>query len=259
MMLQQACRRATKKSNEMLERIRWWLASLFAYWALELMRPETAEEGFSIALTNAEKQAQRRERREQHSKALEQKVTEQQAEIERLRNQPVGQLRKQSEVHLDPRSLSMSARQKLEAAIQQQKRKLEAEFDQAVQAEVVKAIEETVLPQFNEEMADARQVLESRKGVMLRQEYLLITSCLRPDQSASNERLNEACTALNDPENTLSIQLLSREGAERCPESVPVLAFIRQGETPPKVRCRAAKLEVQLPIVRCAGLGDAKC
>ncbi len=54
------------------------------------MRPETAEDGFSMALTNAEKQAQWRERREQRSKALEQKVTEQRAEIERLRNQPMG-------------------------------------------------------------------------------------------------------------------------------------------------------------------------
>jgi hypothetical protein len=230
----------------MLERIRLWLASLFAYWALELMRPETAEDGFSMALTSAEKQAQWRERREQRSKALEQKVTEQQAEIERLRNQPMGQLGEQSEEQIDPQTLSMSARQKLEAAIRQQKRKLQAEFDQAVQTEVARAIEATVLPQYNKEMADARQVI-SRKGVTLRQEYLLITSCLRPDQSASKERLNEACIALNDPENTLSIQLLSREGAQRCPESVPVLALIRQGENTPKVRCRAAKLEVHTP------------
>jgi hypothetical protein len=185
-------------------------------------------------------------RREQRSKALEQKVAEQQAEIERLRNQPMEQLRKQSE-QIDPQTLSMSARQKLEAAIRQQKRKLQAEFDQVVQTEIARAIEETVLPRYNKEMADARQVIESRKGVMLRQEYLLITSCLRPDQSASKERLNEACIALNDPENTLSIQLLSREGAKRCPESVPVLALIRQGEKAPKVRCRAAKLEVQTP------------
>jgi hypothetical protein len=173
----------------MLERIRWWLASLFAYWALELMRPETAEDGFAMALTNAEKQAQWRERREQRSKALEQKVTEQQAEIERLREQ--------SEEQIDPQTLSMSARQKLEAAIRQQKRKLQAEFDQAVQTEVARAIEATVLPQCNKDMADARQVI-SRKGVTLRQEYLLIASCLRPDQSASKERLNEACIALND-------------------------------------------------------------
>jgi hypothetical protein len=140
MMLQQACRLATGAT--MLERIRWWLASLFAYWALELMRPETAEDGFSMALTNAEKQAQWRERREQRSKALEQKVTEQQAEIERLRNQPMEQLRKQSEVQIDPQTLSMSARQKLEAAIWQQKRKLQAEFDQAVQTEVARAAEQ---------------------------------------------------------------------------------------------------------------------
>jgi hypothetical protein len=67
-----------------------------------------------MALTNAEKQAQWRERREQRSKALEQKVTEQQAEIKRLRNQPMWQLREQSEEQIDPQTLSMSARLKLE-------------------------------------------------------------------------------------------------------------------------------------------------
>jgi uncharacterized membrane protein YgaE (UPF0421/DUF939 family) len=199
----------------MLERIRWWLASLFAYWALELMRPETAEDGFSMTLTNAEKNgasaansAARRSSRRSLSK---------QAEIERLRNQPMGQLHEQSEEQIDPQTLSMSARQKLEAAIRQQKRNLQAEFDQAVQTEVARAIEATVLPQYNKEMADARQVI-SRKGMTLCQEYLLITSCLRPDQSASKERLNEACIALDDPENTLSIQLLSREGLSAVPK-----------------------------------------
>jgi hypothetical protein len=44
-------------------------------------------------------------------------------------------------------------------------------------------------------MADARQVIESRKGVMPREEYLLITTCLHPDRSASKERLNEAFIA----------------------------------------------------------------
>jgi hypothetical protein len=53
----------------MLERIRWWLASVFASSALGLMRPETSEDGFAIALANAEKQAQWRERREQQFRA----------------------------------------------------------------------------------------------------------------------------------------------------------------------------------------------
>ena len=179
----------------MLERIRWWLASVFASWANELMRPETTEDGFSIALANAERQAQWRERREQPSRALERKVAEQQAELERLRNKALGRLRNQSELQIDPETLSMGMRQKLAAAIRQEKAKLQAEFERAVQAETARAINETVLPRYNKEMADARQVIESRKGIMPRKEYLLIISCLHPDRSASKERLNEAFIA----------------------------------------------------------------
>jgi hypothetical protein len=118
-----------------------------------------------------------------------------QAELERLRNQPIGRLGNQSELQIDPETLSMGVREKLAAAIRQEKRKLQAEFDRAVRAEIARTIDETVLPQYNKEMADARQVIESRKGVMPRKEYLLITSCLHPDQSASKERLNEAFIA----------------------------------------------------------------
>jgi hypothetical protein len=229
----------------MLERMRWWLASVFASWALELMRPETSEDGFSIALTDAEKQAQWRERREQRNRALEQKVAEQQAELERLRNQSIGRLRNRSELQIDPQTLSMGAREKLAAAIRQEKRRLQAEFHRAVQAATARAIDETALPLHNREMSDARQVIESRKGAIPRKEYLLITSCLPADQSASKERLNEACAALVDPENTLLIQLLGDESAKHCPESVPVLAWIGQDGKAPKRLCRAAKLEVR--------------
>jgi hypothetical protein len=178
----------------MLERIRWRLASVFASWALRLMRPETSEDGFSIALTNAEKQAQWREGREQRSRALEQKVVEQQAELERLRSQPIRRSGNRPELQIDPQTLSIGAREKLAAAIRQEKTKLHAQFDRAVQAEIARAIDETVLPQYNKEMADARQVIEPRKGVMSREEYLF-TSCLHPDRSASKERLNEAFNA----------------------------------------------------------------
>jgi hypothetical protein len=95
----------------MLERIRWRLASVFASWALGLMRPETSEDGFSIAL------------------------------IRRLGNQ--------SELQIDPQTLSIGAREKLAAAIRQEKTKLQARFDRAVQAEIARAIDETVLPQHN--------------------------------------------------------------------------------------------------------------
>jgi hypothetical protein len=129
------------------------------------MRSETSEDGFSIALINAEKQAQWRERRAQRSRALEQKVAEQQAELERLRNQSIGRLRNRSELQIDPQTLSIGAREKLAAAIRQEKRRLQAEFERVVQAALARAIDETLLPLHNREMSDARQIIESRKGV----------------------------------------------------------------------------------------------
>jgi hypothetical protein len=50
-----------------------------------------------------------------------------------------------------------------------------------VQAALARAVDETLLPLHNREMSHARQIIESRKGVIRRKEYLLIT--LRSDQS----------------------------------------------------------------------------
>ena len=100
--------------------------------------------------------------------------------------------RRETQAEIDPATLSLSAQEKLESAIRQEKRKLAAEFHQAVNDEIKRAIDETVLPQYIKEMADARQVVESRKGVFSREDYKLVLSCLHPDNSASAGRRGQA-------------------------------------------------------------------
>lgn len=83
---------------------------------------------------------------------------------------------------IDPGALALNAQQRLEAAIRQHKNKLDIEFEGRVQAELERIINETVLPQYNKEMAEARDIVESRKGVLSREDYRLILSCLHPDR-----------------------------------------------------------------------------
>ena len=83
---------------------------------------------------------------------------------------------------VDTSTLSTSAQAKIDAAIRQEKRRLQAEFERAVQDEISKALNETVLPQYNKEKAEFRLVIELRKGLMPRAMYRFILSCLHPDR-----------------------------------------------------------------------------
>lgn len=86
------------------------------------------------------------------------------------------------ETIVDPQTLPTSAQEKLDTAIRQATRKLEAEFETRLQAALADALNEMVLPQYNKEIAQARQITESRKGIMDRATYRLIASCLHPDR-----------------------------------------------------------------------------
>jgi transposase-like protein len=97
--------------------------------------------------------------------------------------------RRETAEKVDPTTLSMGAKEKLDTAIRQERRKLDVEFEQRVQAEIERAVNETVLPQYTREMAEARQIIEARKGIMPRDAYRLILSCLHPDRVNDDESL----------------------------------------------------------------------
>jgi hypothetical protein len=81
-----------------------------------------------------------------------------------------------------PGDLSLTAQQKLDLAIQQHKAKLDAQFHAAVNARVQEFLENTIMPKLQAEQAEARRVMESRKGIMDKKAFRKIVECLHSDR-----------------------------------------------------------------------------
>jgi hypothetical protein len=79
---------------------------------------------------------------------------------------------------ITPDDLSLTAQQKLE----QYKHKLAQEFHEQVNARVQEFLENTIMPKLQQEQAEARRIIEARKGIMDRKTYKKILSCLHPDR-----------------------------------------------------------------------------
>jgi ParB-like chromosome segregation protein Spo0J len=101
------------------------------------------------------------------------------------------------EPRIDPSELSMSAREKFEAAIRQYKRDLDREFRERVRQEVRAEFESIWLPAYQKDLDDAKAMRDAYNGVMTRKTFMKILSCLHADSrnSASDEKLNEAFRA----------------------------------------------------------------
>lgn len=78
-------------------------------------------------------------------------------------------------------SLSLTAQQKLEMAIRQHKRQLDGEYVQRRRDEIRKALEDTILPEYNKEREMYRELIKARKGIMTRSEYLKLVKCVHTD------------------------------------------------------------------------------
>lgn len=96
---------------------------------------------------------------------------------------------------VSPSILSLTAQEKLQLAIKQQKRKLEAEFEIRTREECRRWLNEISLPQYAKELAELERSITSRKGVMDRITYRKILACLHPDRvqdSVLKKRYEEA-------------------------------------------------------------------
>jgi lambda repressor-like predicted transcriptional regulator len=98
---------------------------------------------------------------------------------------------------IPPDTLSLSAQQKLEAAIRQHKRQLDLEFEQRVQAEVQSRLEATILPHYNEKYNLYMSVIKARKGIMDRASYRKILAALHPDRQLDPSLKKRAEDAFN--------------------------------------------------------------
>lgn len=98
------------------------------------------------------------------------------------------------DLEINREDLSMSAQQKLDAAMRQHQSKLDAEFHRAVNNRVKEFLEETILPNHRKEQDQARQVMNARKGVMDKATFNKIRRGLHPDSrnSISDKVLGEA-------------------------------------------------------------------
>lgn len=99
-----------------------------------------------------------------------------------------GLLRRQGELTITPDMLSLTVQQKLELAIKQHKAKLNAEFHAAVNVRVQEFLENTIMPKLRQEQAEARRIMEARKGILSAKDYKKIWACLHPDRVVDPER-----------------------------------------------------------------------
>ena len=110
-----------------------------------------------------------------------------------------------AEAQIDPSSLSLTAQEKLEAAIRQHKHRLDQDFFKRVNERVDQRINEYWLPEHKKLITDAKQWAERRKGIMNKATFDKIRRCLHPDSrnTATERRLAEAFDAFMALENKL--------------------------------------------------------
>lgn len=96
--------------------------------------------------------------------------------------------------NIDRSELSLSAQQKLDAALRQYKARLDAGFHEAVNKRVQAFLEETILPRHREEQEQAKRITNARKGIMDKATFNRIRRGLHPDSrnSISDKVLGEA-------------------------------------------------------------------
>ena len=117
--------------------------------------------------------------------------------------------RRRAEPILTPEMLSLSAQEKLAAAMRQHQRKLDAGYEQrvreAIRAGIHDALETTVLPFYEEKLALYEQVTKARQGFMKKTDYNKIRFCLHPDQymSRTPEQRNAASQLWEELETVL--------------------------------------------------------
>jgi len=91
-------------------------------------------------------------------------------------------IRREAVADIDPATLSISAQEKLAAAIRQHIRNLDVDFEKRVLDECRKRLDEMILPHHAKKLADAQKIIETRKGVMPHADYKKILACLHPDR-----------------------------------------------------------------------------
>jgi len=100
-----------------------------------------------------------------------------------------------------PEDLTLSAQQKLEAAIRQHKKKLDLEFEESVRQTVLSRTKDR-FEWMKKKEEWANRIIGSHKGIFSRQDYRKILACLHPDHN-SFQFAAEALQAFSKQEKVL--------------------------------------------------------
>ena len=136
-------------------------------------------------------------------------------EIERER------IRRETEPHVTPEMLSMSAQQKLDAAIRQHKRNLDLEFEQRCRETCRRWLNDVSLPQYAKELIELERTIRDRKGIMDRITYKKILACLHPDRVSDHglkKRYEEAFRLSPTWKSACSTRRRAQRNSGRCLE-----------------------------------------
>jgi ParB-like chromosome segregation protein Spo0J len=130
--------------------------------------------------------------------------------------------RRDAQPEIDAKLLSMTAQEKLDTAIRQHTRKLDAEYEQRVQAECHQYLESVGLPHYLKKLERLERLITARKGVMDKTTYNKIRWCLHSDHvqdPALKRRYDEAFTIFNDLEKLLLSEKDSPSGFQPLPKT----------------------------------------
>jgi ParB-like chromosome segregation protein Spo0J len=146
-------------------------------------------------------------------------------------------IRRQAAADIDPDTLSLSAKEKLEMAIRQHKKKLDAEFEQRIVAECQKRIEETILPYYNQTYTEYLDLIRNRKGLMTRVNYRKMLAALHPDRvqgAEAKKRSEEAFQLLAKLEKRFLDETESPTSSITMPRTYgDLMKMRRNGKTKP--------------------------
>jgi hypothetical protein len=144
----------------------------------------------------------------------------------------------------------MTAQQKLETAIRQATKRLEAECLARARAEVRKVWDDNYLPHYNEKMAMYERIIEARKGVMIKATFNLIRRALHPDFMPDPDK-KETCAKAFHEFNKHEVVLLKEKelptsGAQPLPKTVAEFLALREKAEAERRAKRAAAREAKV-------------
>jgi hypothetical protein len=97
---------------------------------------------------------------------------------------------------VDIDTLPKTSKEKVEAWQRRETRRMELEFEQRLQAKL-KEHYDRLLPEYEQKLRDAEDIVRRRKGIMSAREFRLIVSCLHPDRIQDEELKRRYADAFN--------------------------------------------------------------